>query len=52
MELSDEELDAVHSVVYDEAYYGDDHVVYGDEGDVLRAALAKIEAEVLRRERL
>lgn len=51
MNLTDEELDAVHSYIYNGVYYGDDSVVYGNEGDLLRAALTKIEAEVLRRER-
>ena len=51
MHLSDEELMAVHSCVYDEAYYGDDEVVYGD-GEYavnLRAGLAKLEREIERR---
>lgn len=50
-ELTDEELVAVHSCVYDEVYYGDDDVVYGD-GDyavALRSALKKVEDETSRR---
>lgn len=49
MELTDEELDTVHSCLYDQAYYGDDNIVYGSEGDILRAALAKVTAEAERR---
>ena len=49
MNLTDEELDSVYGVVYDKAYYGDDHIVYGPEGDDLRAALRKIEAEMKKR---
>lgn len=51
MELTDDELMAIHSVVYDEVYYGDDYVVYGD-GDyaiALRAGLAKLSEESKRR---
>jgi hypothetical protein len=49
--LSNEELVAVYSCVYDEAYYGDDDVVYGD-GDYathLRAGLTKLDEEMTRR---
>lgn len=48
MELTDEELDAMHTCLYDEAYYGDDDVVYGDgEYSVnLRSALGKVEDEI------
>ncbi len=47
MNLTDEELEALHAVLYDEVYYGDDDVVYGEGGHAvnLRAALAKVEAE-------
>lgn len=51
MELTDDELMAVHSCLYDEAYYGDDEVVYGN-GEYavsLRTALAKVEDEAKRR---
>ena len=45
MGLSDEELEAVHSCVYNEVHYGDDNIVYGSDGDTLRAALEGIEGE-------
>ena len=47
MELSDDELEAVWDVLYDEVYYGDDDVVYGDgpKSINLRSALAKVEHE-------
>jgi len=47
MELTDKELEHLHSCVYDEVYYGDDEVVYGD-GEYavgLRSVLAKVENE-------
>lgn len=50
--FSDEELDAVHSVLYDEVYYGDDEIVYTDKGDVLRRALGKVEDEIEKRRRV
>jgi hypothetical protein len=49
--FTNEELDAVHSCLYDEAYYGNDEVVYGN-GEYavnLRTALAKVEDEAERR---
>jgi hypothetical protein len=49
--FTNEELDAVHSCLYDEAYYGGDEVVYGN-GEYavsLRTALAKVEDEAKRR---
>ncbi len=51
MELTDAELSAVHNVLYDEAYYGDDEVVYGNSprAIALRTALAKVEDEAKRR---
>jgi len=51
MELTDSELDSVQSVLYEEVYYGDDDVVYGDGPYVvaLRSALAKVEDEIKRR---
>jgi len=47
VELTDDELMAVYSCVYDEVYYGDDDVVYGpdDYAVALRKGLAKIEDE-------
>lgn len=51
MELTDDELMAIYSAVYDEVYYGDDYVVYGDGGYAvaLRTGLAKLEEESKRR---
>lgn len=51
MELTNEELNIVHDVLYDEAYYGDDEIVYGNhpEAVALRTALAKVEDEAKRR---
>ena len=49
MDLSNEELETIHSALYDEAYYGDDNIVYGSDGDILRSALAKVEDEAKRR---
>lgn len=51
IEFTDEELEQVHSVLYDEAYYGDDEVVYGNGPSqiALRTALAKVEDEAKRR---
>ena len=56
MELTDAELDCLHSALYDEVYYGDDHIVYADPGadeyvDNLRSALGKLDDEIKRRER-
>lgn len=49
MVLSNDELMEIHSVVYDEAYYGDDEIVYTEKGDLLRRALGKLEEEIERR---
>lgn len=49
IEFSDEELSEIHNVLYDEAYYGDDEVVYTSKGDTLRRALGKVEDEAKRR---
>lgn len=51
MELTDAELSIVHTVLYEEAYYGDDEIVYGNhpEAIALRTALAKVEDEAKRR---
>ena len=51
MHLSDEELMAVQSCVYDQVYYGDDWIVYAVKGendyaDALRAGLAKLDEEI------
>lgn len=49
--LTNEELEELHSVLYDYVYYGDDHIVYGSEGDLARSALGKLDDEIKRRER-
>lgn len=51
MDLTDAELSAMHSVLYNEAYYGDDEMVYGNSPHAiaLRTALAKVEDEAERR---
>lgn len=51
MNLSDDELMAIYSVVYDEVYYGDDEIVYGDGQDAvnLRSGLEKLREEIERR---
>lgn len=51
MHLTDAELEAIHDVIYEEAYYGDDEVVYGNSPHAiaLRTALAKVEDEAKRR---
>lgn len=51
MELTDAELEEIHSVLYDYVYYGDDHIVYGSEADLARSALGKLDDEIKRRER-
>lgn len=47
MHLTNDELEAIYDVIYDEAYYGDDEVVYGNGAHAvaLRRALAKVEDE-------
>ena len=51
MELTNDELMAIYSCVYDEAYHGDDEVVYGDDdyAVALRAGLEKLNAEAKER---
>ena len=49
MELTDQELEEIHSVMYDHVYYGDDSIVYGPAGDLARAALGRVEDEAKRR---
>lgn len=49
MNLTDEELEEIHSVLYDRAYYGDDNIVYTKDGDLLRSALKKVTDEAKRR---
>lgn len=48
-ELTDEELEELHAVAYDQAYYGDDEIVYSSAGDALRAAVRKLENEAKKR---
>lgn len=45
MDLTDEELEAVWDVLHNEAYYGEDDIVYTSKGDTLRSALWKVEHE-------
>jgi hypothetical protein len=51
MDLTDEELNELHSVLTDKVYYGDDEIVYGDgpEAVNLRSALSKVLDECIRR---
>lgn len=49
MDLTDAELTAVYRAVYNEAYYGDDEVVYGHEGETLASAAHKMMVEMQRR---
>jgi len=51
MDLTDDELNELHSVLSDKVYYGDDHIVYGDSPEAvnLRSALDKILDECIRR---
>lgn len=51
MELTDEELGALHSIVQDEAMYGDDEIVYGDgpEAVMVRLLWDKLTEEARRR---
>ena len=51
MDLTNDELDALHSCLYEEVHYGDDEVVYGD-GEYavnLRLTLRKVYDEAKRR---
>jgi hypothetical protein len=51
VDLTDSELDSVQSCLYEEVYYGEDEVVYGDGpyAVALRSALAKVDDEIKRR---
>lgn len=51
MELTDAELEAIQSAIYDEVYYGDDNIVYGPNGDILRSALVKLDKAIETRNR-
>jgi len=45
MELTDDELEELHSFLQDETLYGDDEIVYTPAGDVLRRIQQKVENE-------
>lgn len=47
--LTDEELEELHSVMYDHCHYGDDSVVYTSAGDTARRVLRKVDNEAKRR---
>jgi hypothetical protein len=51
MDLTDEELSALHTLILEEALYGDDHVVYGDgpQAVMIRTLLEKVTDEAKRR---
>ena len=51
MDLTDAELDCLHSCVYEEVHYGDDEVVYGDSDYAvgLRSVMKKVDDEAKRR---
>lgn len=51
MELTDAEVDAVWSILYNEVHYGDDDFVYGDSPEAVaaRSALEKFRAELKER---
>lgn len=52
MNLTDEELDAIESVIYDHVFYGPDEIVYGDgpEAVTIRDAWSKLYNEQKLRE--
>ncbi len=49
LELNDEELSELHEFLEDKTMYGDDDIVYGPEGDTLRAILKKVNDEAKQR---
>ena len=51
MDLTDEELSALHTLILEEALYGDDRVVYGDgpQAVMIRTLLEKVTDEAKRR---
>ena len=49
MQLTDEELTELHSYLQNETMYGDDNVVYGADGDLLRQVLGKVTDEARAR---
>lgn len=51
MDLTDGELSALHTLIHNEALYGDDDVVYGDgpEAVMVHTLLEKVTDEAKRR---
>ena len=49
MEFSDVELSELHSFLENEVLYGDDSIVYGEDGDTLRVVYGKVYDEAKRR---
>lgn len=50
MELTDAELEAVHTVLFDQYYYGEEYVYHDDdEGRAVGTALGKVIDEAKRR---
>lgn len=49
IDLTDDELAELYDAAYDEAYYGDDDIVYTSKGDVLRSAVRKLGDEAIQR---
>jgi hypothetical protein len=49
LELDDEELSELHSLLCDYLLYGPQGVVYGSEGDTLRIIAEKVTDEAKRR---
>lgn len=49
MELTNDEIEELHSLLENEVMYGDDDVVYGDAGDVLRSIKKKVTDEAKQR---
>ena len=51
MDLTDDELSALHDIVFNKALYGDDDVVYGDglEAVMIRTLLEKVTDEAKNR---
>lgn len=48
-DFTDEEISTLHGVLYDEAYYGDDEIVYTSKGDIVRSVLEKVTSEANKR---
>lgn len=49
MELTDAELEELHQFLENEVFYGDDNVVYGEDGDILRSVYHKVNDEAKKR---